>query len=172
MLVDVLLAAEPGGEGSIINLNGLVSGGVSTAVILAVVYIIRLIADRTIPSRSDSRASQALVLEGLNNLVKVLQEEKKADGDLLRKKQDRIEALEDSANADYDRIRELRNEILDLTERLAQKDRHINTLVIELRKLGAQVTGIDLDAIEVTHTAEEVRRIRTGAVDTEAPQQR
>lgn len=130
--------------GPVVDLNTLVGGGVGAGIVSSLIYIIKLIADRAIPSRSDARANVTLVIEGLNNMVKVLQEEKKADADRLEVKQQRIMTLEQAGDRDYAQITELRQEIVDLRTRLATKDRHINALVAELRKLGRQVTGLDL----------------------------
>lgn len=140
------------------DLNGLVSGGAGATLAGLLYFVVKLVLDRTIPSRSDARANVSMVLEGLNNMVKVLQEEKTADAKRMTDKQNRIDQLEQAADKDYDRITELRNEIIDLRTRLAQKERHINTLVSALRRLGAQVTGVDLgDAdLEVTHPKSEV----------------
>lgn len=156
MAVLVTGAAAPE---SVLDLNSIISGGTGAGLMGGAYFLIKTIADRTLPSRSDARASTQLVLEGLNNMVKVLQLEKQADAERLVKKQERIDDLEKAADVDYDRIRELRDEILDLQTRLAQKDRHITTLVRELRRLGAQVTGLDLEDIEVTQPVEEVRKI-------------
>ena len=157
-----------------LNLDSLVSGGAGAALLAAVIWIIKLVADRYVPSRSDARANVGMVLEGLNNMVKVLQEEKLADAKRLLDKQARIDVLETAADKDYDRISELRAEIIDLRNRLAVKDRHINTLVSELRKFGAQVSGLELpDAdIEVTADLAKVReavrqtKAATGPIDT------
>jgi chromosome segregation ATPase len=154
-----LLAADAAVEtAAAFDLNTFVSGGAGAAIMGAVIFAGKLILDRTIPSRSDARANVTLVLEGLNNMVKVLQEEKVADAKRLEDKQSRIDMLESAADKDYDRINELRNEIIDLRQRLAVKDRHINNLVSELRKFGVMVTGIDLDDadIEITHSRAEV----------------
>lgn len=150
------------------DLNALISGGSGATLMAALIFVGKLIADRTIPSRSDARANVTLVLEGLNNMVKVLQEEKVADSKRLDDKQKRIDVLESAADQDYDRIQELRGEILELRQRLAQKDRHINTLVSELRKLGAHVSGLELvDAdvvVEVTMPKSEVQKITARVV--------
>lgn len=133
------------------DLNSLISGGLGATVVSAIIYVIKLVLDRTVPSRSDRRDSVNLVLDGLNRMVKVLQEEKIADAKRLADRQARIDQLEESADKDYDRISELRAEVIDLTGRLATKDRHINLLISELRRLGATVTGSDIDDIQVTH---------------------
>ncbi len=149
-----------------IDFNSFLSGSLGAAVLAVVVFAVKLILDRTIPSRSDARANVTLVLEGLNNMVKVLQEEKLADAKRLVDKQARIDALEQAADKDYDRISELRSEIIDLRNRLATKDRHINTLVTELRKFGAQVTGVELEDIadiEITRNPAEVKQAREDA---------
>lgn len=147
------------------DLNTLVSGGTGAGLMAVAIFAIKLVLDRTIPSRSDARANVTMVLEGLNNMVKVLQEEKIADAKRLTDRQARIDTLEQAADKDYDRISELRSEIIDLRNRLAQKERHINTLVRELRKLGAQVSGLDIEDfdLEVTHTAEEMKALREEA---------
>lgn len=171
-IVFVLFLADPA-EAAATNpfdLNTIVSGGTGATVVGVLFLISKSIFDKAMPSRSDARASTSLVLEGLNNMVKVLQEDKEADRLALSKKQVRIDELEKAADVDYDRIRELRDEILDLQTRLSQKDRHINTLVRELRRVGAEVTGLDLDDIEVTHSAEEVRRIRQEIPELNTPE--
>lgn len=152
-------SASPG-----IDLNGIIGGG-GTAVILGVAYYIaKLIVDKRVPSRSDSHASQELVLDSLSNMVKVMQEEKIQDADRLRAKQARIDELEQNADTDYDRLRDMRAEIVELRDRLAQKDRHIRILVLELRRLGAVVTGIEEQTetgdIEITLNDEDSREIR------------
>lgn len=161
-MIELLLAADSEAVAPVFDLNTLVSGGTGATLMAAVIFVGKLILDRTIPSRSDQRANVTLLIEGLNNMVKVLQEEKVADARRLTDKQARIDALEQAAEKDYDRISELRAEIIDLRNRLAQKDRHINTLVSELRKVGAQVSGLDLEDIgadiEITLPAEVVRR--------------
>lgn len=155
--------ASGGGTQTVIDLNSLVSGGAGATLLGLVYFVVKFVLDRAIPSRSDSRANVTLVLEGLNNMVKVLQEEKTADAKRLQDKQERIDQLEQGADKDYERISELRNEIIELRNRLAQKDRHITTLVTELRKLGTQVTGLDLedaDDLEITHSKDEVKELR------------
>lgn len=151
------------------DLNTLVSGGTGATLMAALIFVGKLILDRTIPSRSDARANVALLIEGLNNMVKVLQEEKLADAKRLADKRTRIDVLESAADKDYDRIKELRDEIIDLRQRLSQKDRHINTLVTELRKVGAQVTGLDLadfeSELEIVLPAEVIRHVHTETTD-------
>lgn len=166
-MIDLLiLAAEAAPQVGGIDLNLLLGGGGGATLAVVGSYVFRLILDRTVPSRSDSRASQSLVLESLSNMVKVLQEEKVADATRLESKQDRIDALEEASTKDYDLISELRTEITDLRNRLALKDRHIRILVLELRRLGAQVTGLDADApvddIEVTMNPNDIQALRTG----------
>ncbi len=143
-MIHLILLATGVDPSPAVNLNTLVSGGVGAGVVSGVIYVIKLILDRTVPSRSDARANVTLVIEGLNNMVTVLQEEKKQDAERLDEKQKRIDLLQEAAEKDYDRITELRQEIIDLRTRLATKDRHINSLVAELRKLGRTVTGLDL----------------------------
>lgn len=128
--------------------NTILSGGTGAAVMGLLIFVIKLILDRTIPSRSDNRASVTLVLEGLQNMVKVLQDEKLADSKRLEDKQNRINTLEKDADTDYNTIQELRNEISELKSRLALRDRNIKILISELQKLGATVTGIDLNDLD------------------------
>lgn len=156
-----------------LDLNGIIGGGGTAAILGVAYYVGKLIVDKAVPSRSDSRASQTLVLDSLSNMVKVLQEEKIQDADRLRVKQARIDELEDSADADYDRLRDMRSEIVELRDRLAQKDRHIRILVLELSRLGAVVTGLDenvaVEDIEVTMNPEEVRAARAQVNRTPDP---
>lgn len=123
-------------DATFLDLNTLVTGGSGAAIMAAIIFVGKLILDRTIPSRSDTRASLTLVLESLKNMVAVLQDEKRSDAQRLSEKQERIDVLEESSTADYNRIIELRTEIIDLRSRLAQKDRHIRMLIAELQKLG------------------------------------
>lgn len=136
----------------------------------ALIFVGKLILDRTIPSRSDARANVSLLIEGLNNMVKVLQAEKISDAQRLADKRTRIDVLEAAADKDYDRISELRAEIIDLRNRLAQKDRHIATLVAELRKIGAVVTGLDKEnstsELEITLPAEVIKRHHSTPLST------
>ena len=145
-MIDIAMSAAPGGGagGITFDLNGIISGGTGAGLFALIVFVIKLVLDRTIPSRSDARANVTIVLEGLSDMVKVLQEEKIADAKRLADKQERIELLEGSSEKDFETIAELRKEILDLRHRLQTKDRHIKILVHQLRLLGATVTGIEL----------------------------
>ena len=145
-MIDIAMSAATGGGGGGItfDLNGIISGGTGAGLFALIAFVIKLVLDRTIPSRSDARANVTIVLEGLSNMVKVLQEEKIADAKRLADKQDRIELLEGASDKDFETIAELRKEILDLRHRLQTKDRHIQILVHQLRLLGATVTGIEL----------------------------
>lgn len=160
-------AAQQQNAASVLDLNALLSGGGGATLVALIIWVGKLVLDRTVPSRSDSRASQSLVLESLSNMVKVLQEEKVADATRLESKQERIDALETASTKDYDLISELRAEITDLRNRLAVKDRHIRILVLELRRLGAQVTGLDAEAdiedIEVTMNPADIKALRPGS---------
>lgn len=166
-----LSTADPEAVAPFFDLNTIVSSGTGATLMAALIFIGKLVLDRTIPSRSDARANVTMLIEGLNNMVKVLQEEKVADAQRLADKRARIEYLETAAEKDYDRISELRSEIIDLRSRLAQKDRHINTLVSELRKVGAQVIGVGLDDmssdLEVTIPSSAVIRKTTPLSDSE-----
>ncbi len=161
-MLEIFFAVDPDAVAPSFDFNTLVSGGTGATIMAALIFVGKIILDRTIPSRSDARANVAMLIEGLNNMVKVLQEEKLADAKRLQDKQARIDVLEDAADKDYDRIKELRDEIIDLRLRLAQKERHINTLVSELRKVGAQVIGLNLDDLEtdleITLPSEVIRR--------------
>jgi septal ring factor EnvC (AmiA/AmiB activator) len=153
-----------------LTLGGLISGLGGAGALGIIYYIVKLVLDKTIPSRSDNRASTSLVLDSLSNMVKVLQDEKKEDAVRLKAKQDRIDQLESEADADFARIQDLRTEILELRERLGRKDRHIKILVLELQKLGATITGLDSnnesnEGVEVTMKPEEVRALRDGITE-------
>lgn len=149
-----LLAEQPIAADGSINLNSLVSGGAGTVIVGLIYFVIKLVLDRTIPSRSDTRASTSLLIEGLNNMVKILQEEKESDSRRLQAKQERIGELEKANDKDYEKILDLRKDVNELRERLAVKERHIATLVNELRRFGSVVTGLDLDDLTVTHDPE------------------
>lgn len=140
------------------DLNTFLSGGTGAAVVAALIFVAKLILDRVVPSRSDARANISIVLEGLQNMVKVLQDEKIADAKRLADKQARIEYLEEASYQDYDKIKELKDEIQELRLRLATKERHISVLVAELRRLGAQVTGLEdtEDEVDIEITSPSV----------------
>ncbi len=144
-LINLVNGADPSVGGLSIDLNGVISGGAGAGIVALVFWVFKLVLDRTIPSRSDARANVTIVLEGLSNMVKVLQEEKIADAKRLADKQARIDVLEAAGDKDFETIGELRKEILDLRHRLQTKERHIQILAHQLRLLGAQVTGIELD---------------------------
>lgn len=147
------------------SLNSLVSGGAGTVIVGLLYFVVKLVLDRTIPSRSDQRASTSLLIEGLNNMVKILQEEKESDAKRLLAKQERIETLEVASDKDYEKIKELRLEINELRERLATKERHIVTLVNELRRFGSVVTGLELEEISIT-SGKHAAPIATGPIST------
>ena len=141
----IFVTAAPASPGGDLTLNNIIAGGAGATLMGLVIWVAKLVLDRTIPSRSDARANVSLVLEGLSNMVKVLQEEKIADANRLADKQRRIDELEAEASTDYTTVRDLRREIQELTDRLALKDRHIQTLIEELRKFGVQVVGLSVD---------------------------
>jgi predicted RNase H-like nuclease (RuvC/YqgF family) len=167
----MITTAPDAAAAAAVDLNSLVSGGAGTVIIGLLYFAIKLILDRTIPSRSDQRASTSLLIEGLNNMVKILQEEKESDARRLQTKQERIESLETASDKDYEKIKELRAEISELRERLATKDRHIQTLVSELRRFGSIVTGVELPDLTITSPNPEIneerrRRASTGPIKT------
>jgi chaperonin cofactor prefoldin len=168
MLSPLVTAAAEKVSDAGVDLNSVVSGGVGVSGAGALLFIVKLIIDRTLPGRSDQRANVQIMLESLNNMIKVLQEEKIADAKRLEDKQTRIDALESEAERDYDRISELRGEIIDLRQRLAVKDRHINALVSQLRRLGILVSGIELDdpkEADIKFSSEEVKETLDSASD-------
>jgi uncharacterized coiled-coil protein SlyX len=128
-----------------IQLNDVIGGGAGATVFGLVWFVVKFVLDRTVPSRSDSRANVGMVLEGLNNVVKVLQEEKAAETDRMAAKQKRIEELELQATADDHTIKELKTEVFDLGQVVKRKDITIRTLVTELQRMGANVSGFELD---------------------------
>lgn len=145
-MTHALSAVVGDGPGSFaLDLNGIISGSTGAALVALVIFVVKLVLDRTIPSRSDTRANVSLVLEGLSNMVKILQEEKLADSERLRQKQERIDELETDDAKNYDTIRELRKEIAELRDRLDLKERHIQTLIFELRKFGVEIIGVATD---------------------------
>jgi chromosome segregation ATPase len=150
------VAAAPAG----LDLNALVGGGAGAGAVGLVFYIVKLVLNRTVPSRSDSRANITILLEGLQSMVKVLQDEKASDAKRLTDRQARIDALEDEADISYARRAEMQADIIELKARVAQKDRHIRELSHMLTQLGATVVGIDSDNLEITLPAEDVAKLR------------
>lgn len=141
------------------DLNSLVGGGAGATLVGLIFYVGKLILDRTIPSRSDARANITILLEGLQSMVKVLQDEKLADAKRLADRQVRIDQLEEESDVNYQRRAEMQAEIIELRSRVAQKDRHIRELTHMLTQLGASVVGLDGDYLEVTLPTEEVKKL-------------
>lgn len=147
----LVAAAAPAGTPISLDLNSIVGGGAGATLVGIIFYVGKIILDRTIPSRSDARANITMLLEGLQSMVKVLQDEKAADAQRLADRQSRIDALEEEADVSYLRKAEMQAEIIELRARVAQKDRHIKYLVHMLGQLGATVVGgIDTESIEIT----------------------
>lgn len=124
-----------------LNLDGVIGGGATTLILGAIIYVGKLFADRFIPSRTDKRDNLAQVLDGLNEIIKVLQAEKKEDVARLRAKEERIAELEKDSHENYTALREARDEILELIGRMATKDAHIATLTEQLRRFGHQLAN-------------------------------
>lgn len=133
-----------------LDLNAVVGGGAGATIVTVIVYVGKLILDRTIPSRSDARANITILLEGLQSMVKVLQDEKQADAKRLADRQTRIDTLEEESDDNYKRRAEMQAEIIELRARVAQKDRHIREFTHVLVQLGASVSGFDTDTLQVT----------------------
>lgn len=123
------------------DLNQFLGGGAVALVVAIAYFVIRLLFDRAIPTRSDGRESISLVVESLNATIKIMQEEKSSDLSRLKSALDRADKLEADADVDYAKLNDLRSEVVDLRNRLARKDQHITTLVHELKKLGVSVLG-------------------------------
>jgi hypothetical protein len=155
-------AADPAPATSI-DLNALVGGGAGASLIGIIFYVGKLILDRTIPSRSDSRANISVLLDGLQSMVKVLQDEKAGDAKRLADRQARIDTLEEESDVNYVRRAEMQADIIELKARVAQKDRHIRELTHMLTQLGATVVGEDTEHLDITLPASEVAQIRKDA---------
>jgi len=134
-------AADPTPLLPAFDLNQFLGGGAVALVITIAYFVIRLIFDRAIPTKSDGRESISLVVESLNATIKIMQEEKASDLSRLKGALDRADKLELDADVDYGRLNDLRSEVVDLRNRLARKEQHITTLVHELKKLGVTVRG-------------------------------
>lgn len=143
-----------------LDINSFLSGSAGATLIFILYNVGKMLLDKFVPSRADARANISIVLEGLNSMVKVLQDEKVADAQRLADRQKRIDDLEAASEKDYERLSELRAEIIDLRARLAQKERHINYLIYELQKLGAIVSGVTSDTLEIILPAKKVRDTR------------
>lgn len=168
-LTGAAAAVTPSAEGISLDLNALVGGGAGAATLGLLYYVFRVILDRTVPSRSDARANVSMLLEGLQGMVKILQEEKEADAKRLSDRQARIDALENEADINYARKAEMQAEIIDLRSRLAQKERHIKHLLDLLRQLGAEVpdpSKLDAERLEITLPGEKARQIVANSDET------
>lgn len=128
---------------STFNLDAFLSGGVGASIVGLIFWTIKLLLDRFIPSRADARANIGQLIENLRSMVVVLQEEKRSDAQRLADKQARVDVLEASADADYEKIQELRREVQELRRLLNRREQHITIMVTSLRQLGAEVSGID-----------------------------
>jgi hypothetical protein len=149
LAVDPTPAAEAG-----VQLNDIIGGGAGATLVGLGYFIIKLILDRTIPSRSDARAGVTMLLDGLNKMVEVLRQERAEDAKRLQEKQARIDFLEKESDLDFGRLNEMREDIIDLRARLALKEAHIAQLVLELRKLGATVEGMEDARLTVAYATE------------------
>lgn len=147
-----LLAADSpeAGAPALLDLNALVGGGAGAALLAIVYYAGKLILDRTIPSRSDSRANISILLEGMQSMVTVLQKERNEDAQRLANRQQRIDELELESDSSFARRAEMQAEIIELRSRVAQRDRHIRKLVSVLTQVGVSVQGLDSDTLEIT----------------------
>jgi hypothetical protein len=132
---------EAGASLPTFDLNQFLGGGVVALVVGIAYFVIRLLFDRAIPTKSDGRESISLVVESLNATIKIMQEDRASDVTRLQTALDRTDRLESDAAVDYTKLNELRAEIVDLRNRLVRKDQHISTLITELRKLGIAVIG-------------------------------
>lgn len=159
----IFAAATPDAASGALDLNALVGGGAGATLVGVIFYVGKLILDRTIPSRSDSRANITILLEGLQSMVKVLQYEKEADAKRLSDRQIRIDALEAETDTNHTRKAEMQAEIIELRARVAQKDRHIKQLAHMLSQLGARVVGVDSDSLEVTLPTDLVQKAKYDA---------
>lgn len=133
--------ALTGGSLPAFDLNQFLGGGAVALFIAIAYFVIRLLFDRAIPSKSDGRESINLVVESLNATIKILQDDKTSDLARLQTALDRADRLEKESGEDYEKLNELRGEVVDLRNRLARKDQHIHVLVAELKKLGIFVSG-------------------------------
>lgn len=148
-VLGTLLSTSEGTTETQFPIGTLSLGGLGTALVGAAIWAVRLILDRSVPSRTTKKEESKLALEGMKTLVTVLQEEKKEDAARMKAKQDRIDQLESEADKDFNRIVELRNEVLDLRNRLAVKDQRIQVLVLALRRFGQDVAGLGSETGEI-----------------------
>lgn len=127
-----------------------------------VIFLTKFFLDRFVPNRTDVRANFSTLIQGLDEMVKILQEEKKVDSARLLAKQTRVDELEAKAASDFASIRKLHAEIVDLKSHLTVKDRHIQLLIAELSKLGVEVSGVGISeeaTLEFSH--KKSQRLRT-----------
>lgn len=130
-----------------LSLDGIFNTTVSGGVLALLFWTIRLFLNKRVSSRSDDRADRESIQQALNNTIKILADEKQTDLNRLKEREQRIHALETEADKDYDRLRELRKDVIELTDRLAHKDRNIALLAAELVRFGAIIDGLDSESI-------------------------
>lgn len=167
-VLSLFVAVDPTPASGAFDLNSLLGGGAGATLVAVIFYVGKLILDRTIPSRSDSRANITILLEGLQSMVKVLQDEKAADAKRLTDRQSRIDVLEEESDTNYVRKAEMQAEIIELRARVAQKDRHIKELVHLLTRMGAKVVGLDADYLDITLPAAEIVAAREASKKADA----
>lgn len=139
--------ADPG----LVTLESFFGGSLGAGLVALVIYAVRLILDRFVPSRADARQSLSVLIEGLQSMVALLQAEKESDAKTLADRQARIAMLESEALTSYKTRGELQAEIIELRTRIAQRDRHIQQLVDLLAsKFGVSVAGYDSDLLNFT----------------------
>lgn len=130
------------------DLNQFLGGGAVALVVAIAYFVIRLLFDRAIPTKSDGRDSFSLIVESMNTTIRIMQDDKASDLARLQNALDRADRLEHDASADYAKLNELRAEVADLRFRLIRKEQHIQVLVAELKKLGIMIHGYKEDSSE------------------------
>lgn len=131
-----------------LDLNGFLSGAAGASILAGIVFIVKLMFDRLVPTRTDKRGDVAQAFDVLKEISSILRAEKKEDAERLQVKQARIDVLELESEKDYNLIRELRTEITELQKRLATKELHIQQLTEQIERLGARVIAGDEDLVK------------------------
>jgi chromosome segregation ATPase len=140
-----------------VDLNGFASGGLGTLVVGVIAYLVKLVADRLIPTKTDKRGDVAQAFDVLKEISSILRAEKKEDAERLAAKQSSIERLEGDGERDYTTIRQLRAEVAELERRLQRKDLHIQQLTLQIERLGAHVI-VHNDDIEIAMPLDAIRQ--------------
>lgn len=108
---------------------------VGAAVVTGAYALIKSYMDKKVSPHDDVITKTALIIEGLETVVTVLKEDKKRDTERIDSLQNRIDTMEESAQADYNYIIQLQREMYELQLDISDKNHKIQQLEHEIDKV-------------------------------------